>query len=337
MLREEIGHRLRTRYIGYIMLGAAAISMPFIFNSVYLRDLLVTAVIFSIMALGLNIIMGYMGQFSLGHQAFSGMAAYGTAMLTIRLGVNPWLGFVAGIALATVFGLLVGYVALRATRGVYLAIVTFGIGAILFVVAKQAYGFTKGQTGLFPIPHLSLGRLVFDTEISFYYLALVFLVFAVYFINRWLRSRFGRAVVAIRENEDLANSVGIHSFRNYVLAFTIATALAGLGGSLYAYYVGVVNPMLFSVDYMVMMLVMVILGGTGVVGGPILGSFIYVILLELLPFKRELTLVVFGAILLACITFMPEGVYPRVMKLHSRIVTLIKEKGLDTLWRGRDT
>jgi len=309
------------------VLGALALAGPFILRSIYLRDLLVLFVIFAILALSLDIIMGYMGQYSFGHQMFFGLAAYTTAMLSVMVGVSPWLSFFAGIGLATGFGFLVGYLTLRATRGVYLAIVTYGIAVVLFIVVLQSYEFTRGPTGIYPIPPLAVPGLVLNTEISFYYVALAFLIFTGYLITRWLRSRFGRAVVAIRENEELAKSTGIFSFRYYVLAFTMAAALAGLAGSLYAHYLGVVNPMLLSTSYIVMMLLMVIVGGTGTIWGPIVGSAIYVFGLNLLPTTAQITFVIFGAIILACVIFLPQGIYPRLASVFSRPATQRKGQG----------
>ena len=125
-------------------------------------------------------------------------------------------------------------------------------------------------------------------------------------------------VIAIRENEELAKSTGIYSFRYYILAFTMATALAGLAGGLYAHYLGIVNPVLLGVEYIVMMLVMVIIGGTGTIGGPILGSFIYVFVLEWLPTGRQISLVIFGVIVLLCVIFMPRGIYPYLDSFFKR-------------------
>ena len=313
----------RGRHIPYMVLGSLAIAAPFILRSYYLRDILVSFVIFSMLALSLNIVMGYMGQYSFGHQAFFGLAAYASAMLSVKLGVSPWLGFLAGVGLATVFGFLVGFVALRAMRGVYLAIFTYAIAVTLWVFAMQSYGVTGGPSGIRSIPPLAiiiphLPHVVFDTEISFYYLALGFLVLTVYVIISWLCSRAGQAVIATRENEELAKATGVDSFRYLVRTFAFAAALAGVAGSLYAYYLGVVNPMLFSMKYMLMMLIMVILGGTGTIGGPILGAFIYTFLLSLLPVTTQISYVILGVIVLSCIVFMPCGVYPKLQSVISR-------------------
>lgn len=326
MLREEI-KRLKTTHVRFVVLGALAIAAPFILWNAYLRDLLVLFVIFSILALSLNIVIGYMGQFCFGHQAFFGLGAYTSALLSIHTGVSPWLGILAGVAVAGGFGCVIGLVALRAMRGLYLAIVTYGIGVIMWLLFLNEYTITGGPRGLYGIARLAVPGLVFNTEISLYFLALAFLVFTVYFLTRWERSRFGRAVIAIRENEELARSIGINSYIYYVMAFTLATALAGLAGCLYAHYLTIVNPYLFSMYYLFAMIIMVIVGGTGTLGGPILGSFIFTFGLRLLPTSKEIDLVIFGGILLTIIILMPRGAYPYLESLFTRLTVRRKQPG----------
>lgn len=305
---------LQRRYVALIVLGALAIAAPFILTDNFLRRLLVFFVIYSILALSLDIIMAYMGQFSFGHQAPFGLAAYTVGFLAARWRVVPyqWLSFGAGIGVAALFGLAVGSLTLRWTRGVYLAIITYGIGVILCQLFFKASHFTGGERGIAYIPFLTLPGVTFDTPFSFYYLALGFLVLTIYIIMRWLRSPSGRAVIAIRENEALANSTGVYSYRHYVMAFTLASALAGLAGSLFAYFITHITPALFTLDYVVMMIIMVVFGGTGTIGGPIIGSAIYTFLLRLLPVGMEMRLVIFGVIVLLTIIFLPRGIYPRL-------------------------
>ena len=324
MPREEI-ETLETSHVRFVLLGALAVAAPFILWNAFLRDLLVLFVIFSILALSLNIVIGYMGQFCFGHQAFFGLGAYTTALLSIHTGVSPWLGVLAGVAVAGGLGCIIGLVALRAMRGLYLAIVTYGIGVIMWLIFLNEYTITGGPRGLYGIARLAVPGLVFSTEISLYFLALAFLVFTVYFLTRWERSRFGRAVIAIRENEELARSIGINSYIYYVMAFTLATAVAGLAGCLYAHYLTIVNPYLFSTYYLFAMIIMVIVGGTGTLGGPILGSFIFTFGLRLLPTTKEIDLVIFGGILLAIIITMPRGAYPYLESLFTRLTARRKQ------------
>jgi len=318
---------LRSKRAGLVVLAIAAIVAPFALWNDFLKDLLVLAMIYAIMAMGLNVVVGYMGEMSFGHQAFFGIGAYTSALLSTRTGVSPWLDTLAGVAVGGLLGLAIGFVALRAMRGTSLAIVTFGAGAIIWQIALNEFDITGGARGISGVRRLALPGLVFNTEVSLYFLVLVFLVIIVYFLIRWERSRFGRAVIAIRENEELAKSVGINSYMYLVLTFGIAAAMTSLAGSLYAHYLTVVNPYLFGTYYLLGMIIMVIVGGKGTLGGPILGAFIFSFVINLLPTSRDIDLVIFGGILLTIILLAPQGAYPYLKSLAVRLAGRTRPQG----------
>ena len=281
--------------------------------------------IFVILALSLDIIIGHMGQLSLGHAAFFGIGAYTSGLLAVRLGLPVWLGFLAAIVSTGAIGTFIGYVSLRRLRGMYLAVVTFGFGAILWLVARQWHDVTGGMSGLtgIPPPRITipfLPKIEFSSDLSYYYLVLALLLFTIYFISRLLRSRFGRALRAVREHEDLASSIGVDPFRHYLIAFTLATALAGFAGAIYAHYLQVVNPMLLGTYYMFILLIMVIVGGAGTLWGPVFGAAFFVWVGELMRFSEELRYLFFGIILLVCILFMPQGLFPFLASLWNRFI-----------------
>lgn len=316
---------VRYRRFIYLVLLVLAIVAPLILRDAYLRHLLVMSGIFAILALSLDIIMGYMGQFSFGHMAFFGVGGYASALLSLRLGLPVWLTMPLSAVIAGAFGLFVAYIALRRTRAMYLAIITLSFGIILWLIVVEWYEFTKGMTGLTGIPFLVIRipfvpEIAFRSELSYYYLVLTLVLFTMYFISRLLRSRFGRSLISLRENEALGSSIGIDAFRHFVLAFTLATALAGLAGATYAHYMRIVTPAMFELSYMFMMLVMVIVGGTRALGGPVLGAIIFVFVPELLRIAAELRLILFGAVLLVCIVFMPQGVYGGLVSLWNSLI-----------------
>lgn len=318
---------LRSKHTGLIVLAIAAVVAPFALWNDFLKDLLVLAMIYAIMAMGLNVVVGYMGEMSFGHQAFFGIGAYTSALLSVHTGVSPWLDTLAGFVVGGLVGLVIGAVALRAMRGTSLAIVTFGAGAIIWQIALNEFDITGGARGISGVRRLALPGLVFNTEVSLYFLVLVFLAIIVYFLIRWERSRFGRAVIAIRENEELAKSVGINSYMYLVLTFGIAAALTSLAGSLYAHYLTVVNPYLFGTYYLLGMIIMVIVGGKGTIGGPILGAFIFSFVINLLPTDRDIDLVIFGGILLVIILLAPQGAYPYLKSLVVRLAARTRPQG----------
>jgi branched-chain amino acid transport system permease protein len=305
-----------------MVLGCIA---PLLLRTNYLRELLVLTGIFILMAESMNIVMGYMGLYSFGHAAFFGTGAYASALLSLRLGASPWLGFLAAIVLAAAFGAFVGFLCLRRTRGIYLAIVTFAFGVVMWLIAMQWSSLTGGNEGIpgVPSPVITIPLLYkfeFSSELSYYYLILALLAFTLYFLSRLLCSRFGRALLCARDNEDLAKAIGINPFKYYVAAFTLAAAVAGLAGAAYGHHLGFVNPMLLGLDYTFAMLISVIVGGTGTLVGPVIGAMIYIWVSELLHATMEFRLMIFGAILLLAILFMPNGVYPFLITFWNRFV-----------------
>ena len=317
-----IKHNLLHRYPLYVVLLLLILFIPFLVKDEYSMQILVLTSILAIFALSYDFIIGYTGQFSMGHQAFFGLGAYITAILGKNLGLDPWLCVPAVILGSGLVGLIIGAISLR-TRGAFFAIVTLGFAMILWMVAMGWRGITNGMMGISSIPPLTisipfLSHIEFDSPHSFYYLAVALLIFTIYLIQRLLRSRFGTALKALRENEERAVSLGINAFRYYLAAFTIASILAGLAGFLYAEFIQQVSPIVLSMSYLEMGLIMVIVGGSGTLGGPILGAVILAYLPEMLRMTEELRFILFGIVLIVFIVFMPQGIYPNIIKLCKR-------------------
>jgi branched-chain amino acid transport system permease protein len=288
------------------------LALPLLTGSDYLLHLLVLCVLFSILALSYNVTLGYIGELSLGHSAFFGIGAYASAIVSVRYGFSFWSGIFLGVTVAAAVGLVIGVATLR-IKGPQFAIVTLGLGGIMHLVCSHWVGLTNGPMGITRIPPptpIGLGELVvsFDTARSFYYLALMFLVVIIAICAVTRQSRLGRAFVSVRENDHLAASVGVDVFTTKLAAFVISTAMAGLGGVLYAHYMRVISPDVFGVHYVVAMLIMVTAGGRGTILGPIVGAVIYVVLLELLRPVGALRLIAFGVILAVCVIKFPDGI-----------------------------
>jgi branched-chain amino acid transport system permease protein len=301
----------------------AAVIAPFVAANEYFFHVLVLTCIFAIFALSYDLVIGGMGQISLGHQAFLGVGAYVSAILSSKLGIPVWLCLPAAVLAAGTVGLFIGYISLR-IRGAYLAIVTLGFAMILWMVVMGWRSVTSGQMGIREIPPLAISlpflpRIEFDSPEKFYYLALSFLLFTICFISRLMKSRLGLAITALRENEDRSAALGIGAFGHFISAFSISAALAGFSGFAYAHYIAFVDPKILSQYYMVIGLIMVIVGGTATIGGPVIGAFIFFFLPEWLRIAQEARLIVFGAVLLIFITLMPQGIYPALLTL-SRFV-----------------
>ncbi len=289
----------------------AAILMPlFVFTNIYNRGLLVLIVIYAVAGLSLDYIMGEMGQFSFGHAAFWGFGAYVSAKLALDLGVSPWIGFLVAPLAAGLVGLVIGYIALRRTRGLELAIVTLGFGVLAWTVALRWRPVTGGPAGLRQVPAPTLFGWEIRSELAYYYFALVLLLGVVFLLSRMRDSRFGRAVRSIHENEDLARSVGVSATGYYVAAFSFACALVGFSGALYAHHFRFVNPNLLGLQYMFIFLIIVLIGGTGTLWGPVLGASIFVLVSEGLRVLQEYRFLIFGVVLLLVVLFMPSGAFP---------------------------
>jgi len=302
----------RNKYnrLAYIILLTLAIVLPLIIQDVYITHLFVLTFIFAIFALGYDIIIDGMGQFSFGHQALWGMGAYVSTLLARDLGVPVWLSIPAGIAGAALLGLLVGLIALR-LRGVYLAIITLSVAMIVHTIIINWVSVTHGMRSIGGIPHLSLGGIELSTPLSYYYFAMAILILIIFLLTRMQDSRFGRALRALRENEDRAVSLGIPIFKYFLVAFTISAAISGLAGAMYAHYTTVISNQTVGLDYLWTVLIIVLVGGSGTIGGMILGSFIFVFIPEFLHAADIYRYAIFGALVLIFIVWHPEGIWPR--------------------------
>lgn len=319
---RNVSKYFRSRRALYLLALVLGIMVPLVLSSDYIRHLLVLTFIFAIFALSYDLIIGGMGQVSLGHQSFFGIGAYIAGLLSVRLQVPVWLCLLAAIAGTGILGIFIGYVSLR-TRGAYLAIVTLGFAMILQIVVMGWRDLTYGQMGVREIPPPSISipllpEIKFDSPLSYYYLALALLLLVIYFLSRLKPSRFGRAIAGLRENEDRAVLLGINAFGHFLAMFTLAAMLAGLAGFAYAHYICFIDPKVLSVFYMGMGLIMVIVGGSGTLPGPVFGAFVCFFVPEWLRIAEEVRMVFFGLVLLAFIILMPGGIYPKLVAFWYR-------------------
>lgn len=282
--------------------------LPLAMGNDYVLHMLTLWALYSLLALSLNIVVGFLGELSFGHAAFFGVGAYTSALLVMQWQWPLWLAPLAGAALAALLGWLIGYVSLRIV-GPQFAILTLGFGAIVLTITNYWVDVTRGPMGLSQIPAFALPSwgLDFSLAAHMYPLALLLLGVTLYGCHVLQHSRQGRAFVAVRENPELAASVGIHVFRTKLLGFVVATALAGFTGALYAHYLRVITPDVMSLTYMSAMLIMVVIGGKGSLYGPVLGALLYTFLLEALRSTGAWRMVVFAALLIACVVFLPGG------------------------------
>jgi branched-chain amino acid transport system permease protein len=266
------------------------------------------AAIYVILASSLNLLLGYSGLLSLGHQAFFGLGAYVSAILTTEVGMPMVLGMVGAAVGGLVAGLVLGKITLR-LRAAFFVIATFAVGEMGRQVALNWVSMTGGPMGLSGIPPIGIGPFEFIEPELVYPAVFVVALVTVLFVARLARSGLGYSLRGLAENENLARAVGIDTARHANLAFMVGGAMAAVAGSLYAHSVGFVSPEVFSFSVMINTLLMVIGGGLGTVLGPVVGAIIFTQLPEALRFSDEWRLVAFGLILVLVVRFLPRGLW----------------------------
>lgn len=312
-----------------IAVATFLIALPFILGSAYYIRVATIVGIYVILVSGLNIIIGFTGMFSLGHAAFYGIGAYTSAMLTVFAGWPFWLALPAAGVVAGLFGTLIGLVTLR-LRAVFLAFTTLGFGEITRIVILNWRSFTRGPLGIAGIPIPTIFGWQFNGY-GYYYLVVVLSALTVGIIYRIYHSRVGRALVAIREDETAAKSMGIFVFGYKVLAFTLACFFAGIAGSFFAHFQRFISADSFANLESFAIITMVALGGTGSIIGPILGATILVVFPEIFRFLAQYRGVIYGLILITVIVVKPGGLAgvkgifekPKVPKRQGRLMRLL--------------
>ena len=304
--------RLRSALLS--ALAVLTLTAPFWLGNPYHLHVLIMAGIFAVLSLSLNLLLGYTGQLSLGHAAFFGIGAYASALLTLKLERSVWEGMALAIVVSGVSGWSIGRLALK-LRGAYFVLVTISFAGVISLVSVNWMELTNGPLGLPGVPAPELGPWSFRTKSAYYYLVLAAVALSYLVCHRLVASRIGRALVALRENEALAESVGIDVTRYLVLAAVVSAAMAGLAGSLYAHYTRFVSPEVFLFTYTVTMVIMVVAGGKGTLAGPVVGALLFTALPEAL---REVTswqwqMLAYGAILVLLVFFLPRGIVPTLM------------------------
>lgn len=289
----------------------------------YYMHILISALISVIAAQGLNVILGLTGYCSIAHSAFFGMGAYTSALLAVKLGMNPWLCMVLGVLAAVIVGVVVGVPSLK-TSGTYFVIITLAFATIFYMLLISLYTLTGGESGMRGIPHLpGFFGLDFSERKTFYYFALLFAALATFVCYRIKHSRYGRALLTIKTNEQLAQAMGINTTMYKLSAFLISSAFAGFAGTLFAFYTRFLAPSSFSTAMSMNMTLALILGGVGSISGPIVGAFLIEFLPELLRVADEWRMVIYGLFLILIIVFMPLGIVNLVKKGYEKVVAML--------------
>ncbi len=305
---------LKVKALLFILLLVLAVIVPFVVNNSIL-SLLIFIGLYTIVVVGLCLLMGYAGQISLGQAAFYGIGAYSTAILTTQFAINSWLAMLCGVAVSVTVAFLVGLPLLKLEKH-YLALATLAFGLIIHLIFIEERGITGGSSGISAIPRLAVGSLVFDSDYKFYFLVLCFTLASIFLAKNIVDSRVGRALRAIHTSEVAARSVAVPVTRLKAQVFGLSAAYASIAGSLFAHYITFIAPNTFGLLTSIDFVVMAVIGGLSSIWGPIWGAAAIVLLRRLLQtivpalFPRvsgEYEIVVFGAILVLIMIYLPEG------------------------------
>jgi branched-chain amino acid transport system permease protein len=304
-LAARVGARLKPWHWLVIASVVAAV-LPLLIPK-YTTGLAVEIGIYTIVALGLNLLMGYAGQVSLGQAAFVGVGAYTSTILSTKLGLSPWLGLTAAMALGGTTAAGVG-VPLLKLRGHYLAMGTLGFGMIMKIVLDE-WQDSQGTDGTWGIPPLSVGGFALDSDLRMYYLVAASVILCMALAANIINSRVGRAMRAVHGSEVAAGTSGVDTARYKLQVFILAGAMAGLAGGLYAHHFRYIEPASFGFHQSIHFVVMVVLGGMASIWGAIFGAGAVTLIAEQLRGALEFSPIIFGFVLVAIMVFMPAGLW----------------------------
>ena len=303
-----MGRIFENKYIGLVAF-AIALLMPFIIATPYALNVMTTAAIFVVLAAGLNIVVGYCGLLDLGYIAFLAVGAYTAGILSKMFELPVLFTLPAVIVMTILAGLIIGAPTLR-LRSDYLAIVTLGFGEITRITANNLT-ITGGPSGIFGIPgFLVIGDINFQDPVIFYYVTVVVVAGLVLAAARLGKSRLGRAWKFVKEDEDAAEAMGIHTYKVKLLAYIFGAVWGGFGGILFASHLTAVSPMSFLFLQSALVLMAVVLGGMGNMKGVVIGALVISLLPEILRDLAEYRYLMFGVLLVGVMVFRPPGLWP---------------------------
>lgn len=307
------------RYL-YPLAGAItlfALLFPYLFDA-YQTNIMTTALMYVVLGLGLNIVVGMAGLLDLGFVAFYAVGAYSYALLNAHFGLGFWAALPIGALLAASFGIVLGFPVLR-LRGDYLAIVTLGFGEIIRLVLENWNEFSRGPSGISNIPRPGLFGMELSLEsaiLYIYYIMVALVILTIFVVNRLQDSRLGRAWIALREDEIACQAMGIDKTKTKLTAFALGATWAGMMGVIFAAKTTFINPASFTFLESAIILSIVVLGGMGSILGVIVGALVLILLPEYLRALSDYRMLAFGAILVIMMVFRPQGIISNVRRTY---------------------
>ncbi len=298
--------RVTLRNAPYIAVLAVLVLVPAFITNLYYIQILIFIGIYIVLTLSLNLLNGYVGLLSIGHAAFYGIGAYASAKLMMEVGLPFVLAMLGAGVIAGFFGYLIAKPTLRLS-GIYMTLSTLGFNIILFLILQNWMGFTNGPMGIMDIPAPVIFGYEVSTRVDYYYLILILVLLTLGSMYRLIHCRFGRALIAIRENELAAEAMGVNTNRYKIQAFVLAAFYAGIAGSFYAHFVKFISPDSFYIYESFILLAMLAFGGPGNLIGPIVGAAILLVIPEVFRFLQEYRMFVYGGVLIVMMLVRRQG------------------------------
>jgi branched-chain amino acid transport system permease protein len=303
-------------YLPYIVL-AALILLPLFGFSSYVMHIAILVIMWCVIGMAWNLLGGYCGQVSFGHAAFFGVGAYTAGMLYSKLGVSGWWGIPASVVVVTLFALLLGYICLR-LRGPYFALATLAIGVIMRIVTENLVKLTGGDLGIM------IRERTWIEKTWFYYIILLIAAATFIAVRQIIRSKLGYYFVAIREDQDAAESLGINTTLYKTIALCVSAVITGLAGAFYTNYMGYIDPkVVFALhDISIITIMVVMVGGAATFAGPVVGAVIMVLLAEVIRSIPKLGTAhhtLFGILLIVIIIYLPNGIVGDFAKIRKLV------------------
>ncbi len=300
ILKRSLGKSLLVYVISLILLA--------VLRNPYYQGVLIFLGINLLITMGLSLLMGYAGQISLGQAAFFGIGAYTSGVLTAKLGLPIALSFPASISLTVIIAFLIGIPTLK-LKGHYLAMATLGLGEIVYIVFNELLSLTGGPSGFGEIPVLKIFGMTLDTDTKFYIFLWAIVSFILFISLNLIESKIGRALKALHKSEEISHTLGINTSKLKLGIFMLSAGYAALAGFLYAHYVTFLSPGTFNLNFSILLVTMVAVGGMENIWGAILGTAILTLLPEYLRFFKDYDILIYGSILMIIMLLRPEGLY----------------------------
>ncbi|MFD2075670.1 branched-chain amino acid ABC transporter permease [Geobacillus jurassicus] len=316
-----------------LVLAAIVLLLPWFIPTPYIFTILILIGIYSLITIGLSLLLGYAGQISLGHAAFFGIGAYVSGILTAKYAISPWLAMVIGVIVTWVISYAVGMAILR-LKGHFLALATMAVNIIFYILILGLDEWTGGASGLVGIPGLSLFQLNLGQPLYFYFFVWSIVLVVIVFSTNIVRSSIGRVLRSIHDSEIATEMLGVNVAKYKVAIFSLSAVYASLAGSLYAHFISFIAPPSFYITFSILLLVMVMVGGVHSIWGAVLGTAIIMFLNEWIRYigqtyfqiSGQVEIVVYGFIIIVVMMFMPKGLVDVFERLWRKIASArIKE------------